>query len=43
MANCINIFLKRDCIILKIKDNASKDEIIENLKVKLHEIRRFYK
>jgi len=43
MANCINIFLKRDCIILKIKDNASKDEIIENLKVKLPELRRFYK
>ena len=43
MANCINIFLKRDCIIPKIKDNASKDEIIENLKVKLPELRRFYK
>ena len=43
MANCINIFLKRDCIILKIKYNASKDEIIENLKVKLPELRRFYK
>ena len=43
MANCINIFLKRDCIILKIRDNASKDEIIENLKVKLPELRRFYK
>ena len=27
MANCINIFLKRDCIILKIKDNSSREEI----------------
>ena len=43
MANCINIFLKRDCIILKIKDNSSREEIIDNLRLRLPELRRFYK
>lgn len=42
MANNINIFLKRDCIVLKIKDSATKMEIMDELKGKLIELKRFY-
>jgi len=43
MSNCISIFLKKDNIILKIKEKATREEIIDELKKKLPELKRFYK
>ena len=41
--SCINIFLKTNCIMIKIKDEASFTEIIKELKVKLPDLKNFYK
>ena len=41
--NVINIFLKKENIILRIKDNATKAQITEELRQKLPELKKFYK
>lgn len=43
MANSISIFLKKENIILKIRDDATRTEISEDLKEKLPELKKFYK
>ena len=43
MIGCINIFLKTDCIIIKIKDEAKFSDILKELKLKLPELKNFYK
>lgn len=43
MENCINIFLKTDQIVLKIKDRATLEDIMSELKIKLPELKKFYK
>ncbi len=43
MANCISIFLKKENIILKIRDDATRAEISDELKEKLPELKKFYK
>lgn len=40
--SCINVFLKTDQIILKIKDRATLEDIMSELKVKLPELKKFY-
>lgn len=42
MKNCINIQLKKDKIMIRIHEEASQDEIIECLKRKLPELKKFY-
>lgn len=42
MENCINIFLKTDQIVLKIKDRATLEDIMSELKIKLPELKKFY-
>lgn len=42
MTGYINIFLKKDNIEIKIKDNANINEILIELKEKLPELRKFY-
>ena len=39
----ISIFLKKENILLKIKDNSTKAQIIDELKHKLPELKKFYK
>ena len=39
----IGIFLKKENILLKIKDNSTKAQIIDELKHKLPELKKFYK
>ena len=39
----ISIFLKKENILLKIKDNSTKAQIIDELKYKLPELKKFYK
>ena len=39
----ISIFLKKENILLKIKDNSTKAKIIDELKHKLPELKKFYK
>lgn len=43
MANCISIFLKKENIILKIRDDATRAEISDELREKLPELKKFYK
>ncbi len=43
MSNSINIFLKTDNIIIKIREDAKKNEIMKDLKTKLPELKNFYK
>lgn len=40
--SCINVFLKTDQIILKIKDRATLEDIMSELKTKLPELKKFY-
>lgn len=42
MSRNINIFLKKENIVLRIKDDAEINEIIEELREKLPELKRFY-
>jgi len=42
MTGYINIFLKKENIEIKIKDNANINEILVELKEKLPELRKFY-
>lgn len=43
MKNCISINLKKNEILLKISEGAEQKEIIESLKKKLPELKKFYK
>ena len=43
MSRCINIYFKRDSIVLKIKEEASTNEILDELEEKLPELKEFYK
>ncbi len=43
MRNCVSINLKRDEIVIKISEEANQEEIVENLKKKLPELKKLYK
>ena len=43
MKNCININLKKDEIVIKVKEDASYEDILENFKKKLPELKKLYK
>ena len=43
MSRCINIYFKRDSIVLKIKEDATTNEILSELQEKLPELKEFYK
>ena len=43
MKNCININLKKNEIVIKIKEDASYENIIDSLKKKLPELKKLYK
>ena len=43
MKNCIDIQLKKDKIMIRIHEEANQDEIIECLKRKLTELKKFYR
>ena len=42
MSRNINVFLKKENIVLRIKDDAEINEIIEELREKLPELKKFY-
>ena len=41
--NSINVFIKKDHLVLKIKDSADHDSVMRELKTKLSDIKEFYK
>lgn len=41
--NCLSINLKKDEILIKIDDNASQEDILNELSVKLVELKKLYK
>lgn len=43
MSRCINIYFKRDSIVLKIKEYATTNEILTELEEKLPDLKEFYK
>lgn len=43
MSRCINIYLKKDSIVLKIKEDATTNEILTELEEKLPDLKDFYK
>ena len=43
MSRCINIYFKKDSIVMKIKENATTNEILEELEDKLPDLKEFYK
>ena len=43
MRNCVSINLKKNEIIIKLNDDATQVEIVENLKKKLPELKKLYK
>ena len=43
MFRCINIYFKKDSIVLKIKEDATTNEILTELQEKLPELKEFYK
>lgn len=43
MKNCISINLKKDKIVIKLSDEAKQEELVENLKKKLPELKKLYK
>lgn len=43
MKNCVSINLKRDEIVIKINEEANQEEIVENLKRKVPELKKLYK
>lgn len=43
MSRCINIYFKRDSIVLKIKEDATTNEILTELEEKLPDLKEFYK
>lgn len=40
--NCISINLKKDEVLIKVDDNAEQNEIIEELNLKLKELKKMY-
>ncbi len=42
MSRCINIYFKKDSIVLKIKDDATTNEILTELRDKLPDLKEFY-
>ena len=42
MKNCVSINLKKDEIVIKLSEDAEQEEIIENLKKKLTELKKLY-
>lgn len=43
MSRCINIYFKKDSIVLKIKEDATTNEILSELSEKLPDLKDFYK
>lgn len=43
MKNCVSINLKKNQILIKINDDAEQNEIIDNLRKKLPELKKLYK
>ena len=43
MTRCINIYFKKDSIVLKIKEDATTNEILTELQEKLPDLKDFYK
>lgn len=43
MSRCINIYFKKDSIVLKIKEDATTNEILSELQEKLPDLKDFYK
>lgn len=43
MRNCVSINLRKDKIVIKLRDEAEQIEIIESLKKKLTELKKLYK
>ena len=43
MSRNINIYFKRDSIVLKIKEDATTNEILTELEEKLPDLKEFYK
>ena len=43
MTRCINIYFKKDSIVLKIKEDATTNEILSELQEKLPDLKDFYK
>ena len=43
MTRCINIYFKKDSIVLKIKEDATTNEILSELQEKLPDLKEFYK
>ena len=43
MRNCVSINLRKNEIIIKLDDNATQREIVENLRRKLPELKKLYK
>ena len=43
MSRCINIYFKKDSIVLKIKEDATTNEILNELQEKLPDLKEFYK
>ena len=42
MSRCINIYFKKDCIVLKINEDARSNEIYNELQDKLPDLKDFY-
>ena len=42
MSRCINIYFKKDSIVLKIRDDAKSNEIYSELEEKLPDLKQFY-
>ena len=42
MNNCVSVNLKKDKIVIKISDEATQEEIVENLKKKVPELKKLY-
>ena len=43
MTNCMSVFFRPDYIVIKIKDEATRNEILSELKTKVQELKKFYK
>ena len=43
LKNCVSINLKKDEILIKLNEEGTQEEIIENLKKKLPELKKLYK
>ena len=43
MSRCINIYFKKDSIVMKIKEDATTNEILNELEEKLPDLKEFYK